>query len=331
MFHSRHTRRREFIALLGGAALWPSAVSAQQARRTVAVLMPYPADDQEVALRVAAFRDELKRHGWSDDALHIKERWSTDNLARVRLDAAELLKLKPDVIFFTGGRVVRIIQEQTRSIPTVFVGVSDPLGQGLVSSLARPGGNLTGIGLPPYSITAKLVEILKQIASDVTRVALVLNPANPSTVFNRQEFEAAGQALAIQPSVIEIKDAAEVGPAFEAFARGSRGGLVFPSDLTILAQRELVTAMAARYRLPAVYSDRVMVTTGGLASYSADRTAMFRQGAAYVSRILNGEPPAELPVQQPAKFEFVINLKTAKALGVTVPLALQASADEVIE
>jgi putative tryptophan/tyrosine transport system substrate-binding protein len=248
----------------------------------------------------------------------------------VRADAAELVQLKPDVIFFTGGRVVRIFQEQTRSIPTVFVGVSDPLGQGLVPSLARPGGNLTGIALPPYSITAKLVEILKQIAPDVTRVALALNPANPSTVFHRQEFEAAAAIFAVRPSVIEIKDAAEIGPLFEAFAGEPHGGLVFPSDLTMLAHREMVTEMVARHRLPAVYSDRVMVTAG-LVSYSADRTEMFRQGATYVSRILRGEPPGELPVQQPTKFEFVINLKAAKALGLTVPLTLQAQADEVIE
>jgi putative tryptophan/tyrosine transport system substrate-binding protein len=227
--------------------------------------------------------------------------------------------------------VVRIFQEQTRSIPTVFVGVSDPLGQGLVPSLARPGGNLTGIALPPYSITAKLVEILKQIAPDVSRVALALNPANPSTVFHRQEFEAAAAIFAVRPIVIEIKDAAEIGLVFEAFAGEPDGGLVFPSDLTILAHREIVTEMAARHRLPAVYSDRIMVTAGGLASYSADRTEMFRQGATYVSRILRGEPPGELPVQQPTKFEFVINLSAARTLGVTIPPTLLARADEVIE
>jgi putative ABC transport system substrate-binding protein len=324
-------RRREFIALVGGASAWPNAVSAQQARRAIAVLMPYPPTDAEVRARVAAFREELRRLGWPDDALHIEERWSTDNLDRVRADAAELVKLNPDVIFFTGGRVVRIFQELTRSIPTVFVGVSDPLGQGLVPSLARPGGNLTGIALPPYSITAKLVEILKQIAPDVTRVALVLNPANPSTVFNRKEFEAAAPAFSIQPSVIPVKDAAEIGPAFAVFASEPHGGLVFPSDLTMLAHREIATAMAARYRLPAVYSDRVMATTGGLASYSADRTEMFRQGAAYVSRILRGEQAGELPVQQPVKFEFVINLKAADALGISMPPTILARADEVIE
>jgi putative tryptophan/tyrosine transport system substrate-binding protein len=249
----------------------------------------------------------------------------------VRSDAAELVAMKPDAIFFTGGRVARIVQEQSRSIPTVFAGVSDPLGQGLVPSLAKPGGNLTGIALPPYSITAKLVEILKQIAPDVSRVALVLNPANPSTPFNRKEFDAAASAFAVQPSMILLKDAAEIGPAFEAFASQPNGGLVFPSDLTMLAHRETVTATAARHRLPAIYSDRVMVTTGGLASYSADRTEMFRQGAVYVDRILRGEQAGELPVQQPTKFEFVLNLKAAEALGISMPASILARADEVIE
>jgi putative ABC transport system substrate-binding protein len=326
-------RRRTFLALAWSAAAAsssPMSARAQQ-RRTLAVLMPYPNTDAEVRGRVAAFRDEIRRLGWSEDALRIEERWSTDDLDRVRADVADLVKLKPDVIFFTGGRVTRIVQEQTRSIPTVFVGVSDPLGQGLVPSLAKPGGNLTGIALPPYSMTAKLVEILKQISPDVTRAALVFNPANPSTVFHRKEFEAACPLFSIRPSVIGINEAAEIGPAFEAFAREPHGGLVFPSDLTMLAHRELVTAMAVRHRLPAIYSDRVMVTTGGLASYSADRTEMFRQGAVYVDRILKGEQAGELPVQQPTKFEFVVNVKAAEALGIAVPPTILARADEVIE
>jgi putative tryptophan/tyrosine transport system substrate-binding protein len=323
-------RRREFIAIVGAGALAGLPAQAQQ-RRTVAVLMPYPETDAEVKARVAAFREEMRRLGWGEDALRIEERWSTDDLGRVRADAAELVTLKPDAIFFTGGRVARIVQEQTRSIPIVFAGVSDPLGQGLVPSLARPRGNLTGIALPPYSVTAKLVEILKQIAPDVVRVALVFNPANPSTMYHRKEFEAAAPSFSVQPSVIAINDAAEIGPAFEDFAREPRGGLVFPSDLTMLAHRETVTAMAARHRLPAIYSDRVMVTTGGLVSYSADRAEMFRQGAAYVDRILKGEQPGELPVQLPTKFEFVVNLKSAEGLGLAVPPTVLARADEVIE
>jgi putative tryptophan/tyrosine transport system substrate-binding protein len=317
------------VGIAGGLPAF--AADAQQASRTVAVLMPYPHADAEVKARVAAFRDELRRLGWTDETLHFEERWATDNLDRLRAGAAELVKRNPDVIFFTGGRVARIIQQQTRSIPTVFVGVSDPLGQGLVSSLARPGGNLTGIASPSYSITEKLIEILKQVAPDVTRAALVLNPENPSTVFHQKEFEAAAPVFSIQPSIIPIKDAAEIRPAFEDFAREPNGGLVFPSDLTLLAHREIVTAMADRHRLPAIYSDRVIVATGGLASYSADRTEMFRQGAAYVNRILRGEQAGSLPVQQPTKFELVVNLKTAKTLGLDVPPSLLARADEVIE
>jgi putative tryptophan/tyrosine transport system substrate-binding protein len=327
-------RRRQFVALLGGAAAWPFAALAQKPdgqRRLIAVLMPYPDTDAEVRGRVAAFREELGRLGWAGDALRMEERWATDDLERVRADAAELVRLGPDVIFFTGGRVTRIIQERTRSIPTVFVGVSDPLGQGLVPSLARPGGNLTGIALPPYSITAKLVEILKQIAPHVTRAALVCNPANPSTPFHWKEFETAAAAFSLTPSLIPISDEADIGTSFEAFARQPDGGLVFPSDLTILAHRKTVTAIAARHGLPAIYSDRVMVATGGLASYSADRTEMFRQGAAYVDRILHGEQPGDLPVQQPTKFEFVVNLKAAKALGLEVPDTFIVQADEVIE
>ncbi|HEX2727981.1 MAG TPA: ABC transporter substrate-binding protein [Beijerinckiaceae bacterium] len=324
-------RRREVIAALGAAAAWPTRSIAESTRRTVAVLMPYPPTDTEVRERVAAFREELRRLGWPDETLHVEERWATDNLDRIRANAAELVKMRPDVIFFTGGRVVPIIQRETSSIPTVFAGVSDPLGQGLVPSLARPGGNLTGIALPPFSITAKLVEILKQIAPHVTRAALVFNPANPSTVFHRKEFESAAPAFSLMPSVIPIRNAADIGPAFASFAREPDGGLVFPSDLTMLQHREMVTAVAARHRLPAIYSDRVMAVTGGLASYSADRTDMFRQGAVYVSRILRGEPAGELPVQQPAKFEFVINLKAANALGLPPPPSVLVSADEVIE
>jgi len=319
-------RRREFIAVVSTFAALP--VSAAQ-RRTVAVLMPYPETDAEVKGRVAAFREEMLRLGWDD--LLIEERWSTDDLVRVRADVADLVRLKPDVIFYTGGRVSRILQGETRSIPTVFVGVSDPLEQGLVPSLAKPGGNLTGIALPPYSITAKLVDLLKQIAPSVSRAAIVLNPDNPATPFNRKEFEIAVSTFGITPSIIPIKDADEISPAFESFAREPDGGLVFPSDLTILALRDTVTATATRHRLPAVYSDRVMVMAGGLASYSADRTEMFRQGAAYVARILRGENAGDLPVQQPTRFEFVVNTKAAQAVGVTLPPTILARADEVVE
>ena len=328
-------RRRAFLAALGGAVVGlPRALPAQQPDRVrkIGILMPYPDGDPEVRARLAAFQDELRRLGWSTGInLRLDERWATDDLDRVRTVSAELVQLEPDVIFFTGGRVTRIIQGQTRTIPTVFVGVSDPLGQGLVASLARPGGNLTGIANPEYTITAKLVEILKEMAPAISRIGLVLNPANPSTAFNRRHFEAAASNLGIEPQFLPVQQPADIERAFAAFARDQHGGLVFPSDLTVLAHRALVTTLAARHRLPAVYSDRAMAIAGGLASYSADRQEMFRQGAAYVNRILRGEKPADLPVQQPTRYELVINTQAARALGIALPDVLLARADEVIE
>jgi putative tryptophan/tyrosine transport system substrate-binding protein len=328
-------RRRAFIAVIGGAvAGLPRSLRAQQPDRvrTLGILMPYPDGDPEVRARLAAFQDELRRLGWAVGInLRLEERWATDDLDRVRAASAELVRLDPDVIFFTGGRVTRIIQGETRDIPTVFVGVSDPLGQGLVANLARPGGNLTGIANPEYTITAKLVEILKEMAPGIARIGLVLNPANPSASFNRRQFEAAAPNLGVEPHFIPVQQPADIETTFAAFARDQHGGLVFPSDLTILAHRALVTALAARHRLPAVYSDRAMAVAGGLASYSADRQEMFRQGAAYVNRILRGEKPGDLPVQQPTRYELVINTQAAKALGIALPDMLLARADEVIE
>jgi putative tryptophan/tyrosine transport system substrate-binding protein len=327
-------RRRAFLALGGAVAGLPRSLRAQQSDRVrkLGILMPYPAGDPEVRARLAAFQNELRRLGWLIGInLRLDERWATDDLDRVRAASAELVRLEPDVIFFTGGRVTRIIQRATREVPTVFVGVSDPLGQGLVANLARPGGNLTGIANPEYTITAKLVEILKEMAPGVARIGLVLNPANPSTAFNRRQFEAVAQNLGIEPHFLPIEEPADIERAFSAFARDQHGGLVFPSDLTVLAHRALVTALAARHRLPAVYSDRAMAIAGGLASYSADRREMFRQGAAYVDRILRGEKPGDLPVQQPTRYELVINTQAARALGIALPDLLLARADEVIE
>jgi putative tryptophan/tyrosine transport system substrate-binding protein len=326
-------RRRDLIALLGGALALPLPAHPQpERRRSIAILMPYPEDDSAVRARVAAFRDELRALGWSEgDNLRVLERWATDDLDRVRASAAELVELGPEVIVFTGGRVVPILQQQTRSIPTVFVGISDPLGRGVVASLARPGENITGVALSEYSIVTKLLEILKQLAPNLMRAGLVFNPENPSSVYFQRHFETAAQALAIEPAILPVRDATEFERAIETFARRPRGGLVFPSDLTLLAHRDAVAALASRYRLPAVYSDRVIAAAGGLASYSADRTEMFRRAASYVDRILRGEAPGNLPVEQPTRYELVINLKTAAALGVEVPPLVLAGADEVIE
>jgi putative tryptophan/tyrosine transport system substrate-binding protein len=327
-------RRREFLGLAGFLAAWTRVAHAQPLDRTrrVAILMPYPESDGEVQARVAAMRVELRKLGWLEGKnLHIEERWATDNLDRVRAHAADLVKLDPDVIFITGGRVVPIVRQQTRSIPTVFVGVTDPLGQGYVDSLARPGGNITGIASPEYSVVYKLLELLKEIAPNVQRAALVSNPENTSTVFYRRHFETAAPALGVQPVIMPVQRRDDIERAFETFAQQPHGGLVFPSDLTLLAHRQIVTALALRHRLPAIYSDRAMVTAGGLASYSADRTTMFQQGAVYVDRILRGEQPGDLPVQQPTRYELVVNAKIATALGLEIPTGLVARADEVVE
>jgi putative tryptophan/tyrosine transport system substrate-binding protein len=327
-------RRREIIRRLAAiAAAWPLTVRAQPSRkRVLAVLMPYRENDAEVRARLAATRDEMRKLGWSEgENLRVEERWTGDDLARIEADAAELIRLEPDVIFVTGGRVVPIVQKQTRTIPVVFVGVSDPLGRGLVTSLARPQGNLTGIALSEYSVVTKQVEILKEIAPSITRAGLMFNPDNPSAAFHRTQFEAAAAALGLGSLLLPVRKAAEIETSIESFGREPRGGLVFPSDLTILAHRDLVTAALAKHRLAAIYSDEAYTSAGGLVAYTTDRTEMFRQGASYVARLLRGDAVADLPILQPTRYKLIINLKAAKGLGIEVPLALQAQADEVIE
>jgi putative ABC transport system substrate-binding protein len=248
-------RRREFIRWLAAiVAAWPLRVRAQPSRkRVVAVLMPYPESDAEVRARLAAARDEMRKLGWSEgENLHVEERWTGDNLARIEADAAELIRLEPDVILVTGGRVVPIVQKQTRKIPIVFVNVSDPFGRGLVTSLSRPQGNLTGIALSEYSVVTKQVEILKEIAPSVTRVGLMFNPDNPSAAFHQPQFEAAAAALGLGPVLLPVRRGAEIERSIEGFVREPPGGLVFPSDLTIVAQRDFVTAALAKHRIPAI-------------------------------------------------------------------------------
>jgi putative tryptophan/tyrosine transport system substrate-binding protein len=326
-------RRREVIAGLAAAGGWPLTLRAQSSRkRLVAILMPYPQADPEVQTRLAATREELRKLGWHEGGnLRVEERWSGDDLARIEADAAELIRLEPDVILVTGGRVVPIVQKQTRTIPIVFVGVSDPFGRGLVTSLARPQGNLTGIALSEYSVVTKQVEILREIAPSVARVGLMFNPDNPSARFHQAQFESAAAALALAPVILPVRQATDIEQSMDAFARESRGGIVFPSDLTILAQRDLVIAGLTQHRLPAIYSDEAYTRAGGLIAYTADRTEMFRQGALYVARLLHGEAVADLPVVQPTRYKLIINLTAAKGLGIEVPLSLQAQADEVIE
>ena len=328
--------RREFITLLGGAAVaWPLAARAQQGERMrrVGVLMAWLDTDQDIQARVAAFRQELGKLGWSEGVnVHIEERFGGDNMDHLRAQAAELIDLKVDAILVAGRRAVSVLRQQTQSVPIVLAGISDPAGQGLVATLARPGGNITGFSMFEFSVIGKMLEMLKQTAPGIARTAVIYNPDNPATdLFVLPAFERAAPALGVQPAGFAVHDAAEIERAIEAAARSPNGSLFFPPDVTVGIHRELITALVARHRLPAIYSDPVLVRSGGLMSYSPDRVDIFRRAASYVDRILRGEKPGDLPVQQPVKFELVVNLNAAKALGLTVPDKLLVAADEVIE
>jgi len=326
--------RREFITLLSGAAAaWPRAARAQSERlRRVGILMPFPESDTEAQMRVRAFKQELQRLGWIEGSkIQFDERWTTDNMDFVRANAASLLELKPDVIVSIGNRVIPILKQMTREIPIIFGGAVDPVGAGLVTSLAHPGGNITGFSVLEVSVIGKMLELLKQIAPKVSSSALIYNPAIPSTVRYEPSFKAAATSLGVEPIVAHIHGMADIERAIQTMARTQNGGVIFPPDLTIIPLREQIVATVARNRLPAIYSDPVLTTSGGLAAYSADRTDLFRKAASYVDRILRGEKPGDLPVQEPTKYEFVINLKTAKALGLEISPLVVALADKVIE
>jgi putative tryptophan/tyrosine transport system substrate-binding protein len=327
-------RRREFIALLAAAAAWPLAARAQQGERMrrVGILMAYPKDDPELTMRVRAFRQELAKLGWTDAVnVQLDERWTADDMDRVRSEAASLVKSNPDAIVATGGRVIPVLIELTRSIPIVMPGASDPVGVGWVTSLARPGGNLTGFTSFELSIFGKSLELLKQIAPTITRVAFIYNPDNPNTAFYRRSLEAASGPLAVEPIDVPIHGLADIERAVARLADRQHAGLFFPSDLTTFALRNEIVALVARYRLPAIYSDPAFVRTGGLAFYGPDRVDVFRRSAGYVDRILRGEKPGDLPFQQPTKYQFILNLRTGKALGLDLAPTLVALADEVIE
>ena len=336
MLLSRHTRRREFLTLVvGAAAAWPLAARAQQPSdklRRVGILMPFPASDPDVQARVRAFKQELHRLGWLEGSkIEFDERWTTDNMELVRSNAASLLERKPDVVVAIGGRVIPILKQMTRSVPIVIAGTVDPVGTGMVGSLAHPGENITGFSLTVVSIIGKFLELLKQIAPNLSRVSLIYNPDNPSTAFFKHQFESAAPALAVEPIIAHIHGIGDVERAVKEMARSPNGGLLFAPDVTVTALREQVVALVARSRLPAIYSEPAIVKSGGLASYSADRIELFRRAASYVDRILRGEKAGDLPVQEPTTYEFVVNLKTAKTLGLEIPDKLLALANEVIE
>ena len=330
-------RRREFITLLCGAAVvWPLAAHAQQPEqmRRIGVLMNRAADDPEGQARLAAFQQALQQLDWSDGRnVRIDTRWGEDDVDRERRAAAELVALAPDIIFASGTLSVAALQKVSRTVPIVFVGVTDPVGAGVVDSLARPGGNVTGFMIYEYSFGGKRLELLKQIAPSVTRVAILRDPANPAGSAEFAAIQAVAQSLMVQVSPVDSRrDAGEIERAITAFARSPNGGLILtPNAAAVSVNRDLIITLAAQHKLPAAYPFRYMVTGGGLMSYAPDVVDQCRRAAGYVDRILKGEKPADLPVQAPTKYELVINLKTAKALGLTVPPSLLTSADEVIE
>jgi putative ABC transport system substrate-binding protein len=327
-------KRREFITLIGGAtAAWPFAVGAQSERlRRVGILLPYPESDTEAQMRVRAFKQELQRLGWIEGSkVQFDERWTTDNMDLVRANAASLLELKPDVIVSLGNRVIPILKQMTREVPIIIAGAVDPVGAGLVASLAHPGGNITGFSVLEVSVVGKMLALLKQIAPKVSRSALIYNPDIPSTVLYERSFKAAATSLAVEPIVAHIHGMADIERVIQTMVRPQNGGIVFPPDLTLIPLREQIVAAVARGRLPAIYSDTALSTSGGLAAYSADRIDLFRKAASYVDRILRGEKPGDLPIQEPTKYEFVINLKTAKGLGLEISPLVVALANKVIE
>ena len=328
-------RRREFIACLTGAATaWPFVARAQQPERMrrIGILQVINKSDPELQRRTAVFVQGLQKLGWREGAnLVIDYRYGADDSERIRLDAAELVGLNPDVIWTSGGLGLLSLKRATHSIPIVFTGVYDPIGSGYVASLARPGGNITGFTLGEFSMGGKMLEVLKEVVPQVSRVAVILNLEQPPHVAMWRAIEAMAPSFGVSLTATDVQDPAEVDRALEAFAREPNGGLiVLPGPITV-NHRELILALAARHRLPAAYAFRFFATSGGLVSYGADPFDQSRQAAAYVDRILKGAKPEDLPIQQPTKFELVINLKTAKALGITVPSSLLARADEVIE
>jgi putative ABC transport system substrate-binding protein len=328
-------KRREFIALLGGAAACPLAARAQQPAervRRIGVLTPFAADDPEAKARIEAFVHALRQFGWSEGRnLQIDIRWGTGDAERMRHYAAELVALTPDAILAAGGATVGPLLQATRSVPIVFTLTPDPVGAGFVDSLARPGRNATGFTNFEYGIGVKWLELLKEIAPRVTRAAVLRDPAIPAGIGEFGAIQAVAPSLRIELRPIDMRDADEIERAITAFARSSNGGLIVTSNAWGIVHRDLIIALASRHRLPVVYPFRVFITAGGLVSYGPDTIDPHRRAADYVDRILRGDKPAELPVQAPTKFETVLNLTTAKALGLDVPPTLLARADEVIE
>jgi putative tryptophan/tyrosine transport system substrate-binding protein len=326
-------RRREFIAALGSTAAWPLAARAQQreSTRRISIIMNQAADDAEGPVRVAAFEQALQKLGWTPGRnIQIDYRWAAGDIARAQQYAAELVALRPDVILAAGGFGVERLLQATRSIPIVFISVLDPVGAGYVESLARPGGNATGLINFEYAIGGKWLELLKEISPSVNRIAVLRDPSIPSGSGQLGAIQGAASSLGLEVRPIDARNVGDLDRVVTAFAT-LRSGLVVTASAPTLVHRQLIVTLAARNKLPAVYPYRYFAEAGGLISYGPATSGLFGGAATYVDRILKGEKPADLPVQAPTTYELAINLKTAKAIGLTVPPTLLARADEVIE
>jgi ABC-type uncharacterized transport system substrate-binding protein len=326
-------RRRRFIGLLAGLVVWPLTAHAQQLDRVrrIGVLVGLPQDDPNMIARLTALRQGLAKRGWSEDRnIRIDYRYAPAG-AHAQALAKELIALEPEVILAHTVTVAAALQKETSTIPIVFVSLADPIGSGFIASLARPGGNMTGLTTFEASIAGKWVSMLKEVTPRIKRAAFVANPEVKTYGFYLRAVQAPAAALAIEVEPRPVKNAAEITNVIEEFARVSDGGLILPPDVLTATHGDLIIALAARHRLPAVYAFGYLVAAGGLMSYGTDRVDEMRQAASYIDRILRGDKPADLPVQAPTKFETIVNLKTAKALGITIPPGLLLAADEVIE
>jgi putative tryptophan/tyrosine transport system substrate-binding protein len=327
-------KRRDVMAVVGAAAAWPLAARAQQSERVrrIGVLTNLAADDPEGQVRNTAFAQALAQLGWTvGQNLRIEHRWAAGDAERIRKYAAELVALAPDVMLATGAAGVGPLLQATPTVPVVFVLVPDPVGAGFVDSLARPGGNATGFVQFDYAISGKWLELLKEIALGVTRVAVLRDPATTAGQGQIGAIQAMAPSFGVEVTPVNVRDSGEIEHAIATFARTSRDGLIVTASALTVFHRDLIVTLAARYKLPTVYFQRIFVASGGLISYGAHVVDQYRRAAGYVDRILKGEKPADLPVQAPTKFELVVNLKTAKALGLELPSTLLARADEVIE
>ena len=328
-------KRREFITLLGGAAVtWPLAARAQQMERMRRIAVLMGGTDEAWGPRVAAFRQALEQLGWNErDNIQTDIRWGNNDVERIATLAREIVSIRPEVIFAGPSNAVIRVQRETRTIPIVFVSVSDPIGQGIVESLSRPTGNVTGFSNLEFSLMGKWLQILKEVAPAIERVAVMIFTGNAASPKWYRVFDTLAPSFAIEPIAAPIRQRGDIDSTIDTLARRPNGGLIVPGDTFIEtpALRRLIVDLTAQHRIPALYTRPEFVAEGGLMCYGIDQIDPCRRAAGYVDRILRGETPAALPVQQPTKFELIINLRTAKALGLTVPLTLQASADEVIE